>query len=96
VERVKQAIGGSEIVNARRGAVANTGCPGGITRAMVTLAPPVVMVSPPSPTRPGSVSLPLSSSISDDEWVPLSVQPMEVEPDECDIVEMETDGWCRI
>ncbi|KAG8679000.1 hypothetical protein FRC08_017302 [Ceratobasidium sp. 394] len=42
------------------------------------------------------VSLPLASSISDGEWVPLSVQPMEIEPDERDIVEMETDGWCRL
>ncbi|KAG8732349.1 hypothetical protein FRC10_000974 [Ceratobasidium sp. 414] len=80
VERVRLAVGNSEIVNARRGAVANVGM--GIA--------PAVRVSPPG------VSLPLALSISDDEWVPLSVQPMEVEPDERDIVEMETDGWCRI
>lgn len=67
-------------MNARRGAMVNVG---------MGMAP-VVRVSPPG------VSLPLTSSISDDEWVPLSVQPMEVEPDERDIVEMETDGWCRI
>jgi len=91
VERVKQAGagGGSEIVNARRGAVGSIA----VTRAQ--LAPPMVMVSPPSPTLPGSVGLP-SSGTSEEEWVPLSVQPMEVEPDECDIVEMETDGWCRL
>ncbi|KAG8722044.1 hypothetical protein FRC09_006926 [Ceratobasidium sp. 395] len=88
VERVRQATGcgNSEIVNARRGAVAN----------LEVVAPPVLMVSPPSPTTPSSVALPLTSTISDDEWVPLSVQPMEVEPDERDIVEMETDGWCRV
>ncbi|KAG9111563.1 hypothetical protein FRC07_008043 [Ceratobasidium sp. 392] len=83
VERVRQAVGSSEIVNARRGAVAN----------MEAVAPPVLMVSPPSPT---SVSVPLAPMVSDDEWVPLSVQPMEVEPDERDMVEMETDGWCRV
>ncbi|QRV75671.1 hypothetical protein RhiJN_03686 [Ceratobasidium sp. AG-Ba] len=85
VERVRASSSG--IVNARRNAVGNVD---------VLLAPPVVMVSPPSPTT--GVSLPLTSTISDDEWVPLSVQPMEVEPDERDIVEMDTesDGWCRV
>lgn len=89
VERVKQACGviGSEIVNARRGAVGSIG----VTRAQ--LAPPMVMVSPPSPTKVSSVVLPVSRS---EDWVPLSVQPMEVEPTECDIVEMETDEWSRL
>lgn len=89
VERVKQAVGGgsgSDIVNARRGAVGSIA----VTRAQ--LAPPMVMVSPPSPTRTSSAG----SGMSEGEWVPLSVQPMEVEPAECDIVEMETDGWCRL
>ncbi|KAF8596827.1 hypothetical protein BDV93DRAFT_548179 [Ceratobasidium sp. AG-I] len=90
VERVKQTIGGSEIVNARRGAVGSIA----VTRAV--LAPPMVMVSPPSPTKGSAVALPLSRRISEEAWVPLSVQPMEVEPDECDIAEMETDEWCRL
>lgn len=93
VERVRQGgggNGGSEIVNARRGAVGSIA----VTRAV--LAPPMVMVSPSSPTGTGAVSVPLSAGISEEEWVPLSVQPMEVEPDECDIAEMQTDEWCRL
>lgn len=59
-------------------------CPGGVSRPQ--LLPPVM------------VEAPVRFPTSNDEWVPLSVQPapIEVDVEECDIVEMETDGWCRL